>query len=100
VSNFSKSEILKYVGIEEEKIKVIYNGVDHNLFKIYSRSELEEFKNKLNLPERFLLYVGNVKPHKNLRRLILALEGLIKRDEDLYLVIVGKKKAFSREISF
>jgi len=94
VSNFSKSEIIKYLDIEEKKIKVIYNGVNHRLFKIYSKNELEEFKRNLNLPERFLLYVGNVKPHKNLRSLIFAFESLMEKEKDLYLIIVGRKEGF------
>lgn len=94
VSQFSKSEILRYIKINPDKIKVVYNGVNLNFFKKYSQEVLEKFKREIHLPQRFLLYVGNVKPHKNLRRLIIAFKEVSKIDESIYLVIVGKKEGF------
>jgi len=93
VSNFSKSEIIKYTKVNPEKIEVIYNGVDNNRFKILDRKVLEPFRSKY--PENFILYVGNVKPHKNLKNLLKAFSIIQKKNyKDYYLVIVGKKEGF------
>ncbi len=94
VSNFSKEEIIKYTNADPQKIKVIHNGVDTNIFKIYEKEILEKFKIKHNLPDKFILYVGNVKPHKNLKNAIKAFEILSRDYKDFYLVIVGKKEGF------
>ncbi|HOJ93271.1 MAG TPA: glycosyltransferase family 1 protein [Dictyoglomaceae bacterium] len=94
VSNFSKSEIIKYTGIEERKIRVIYNGVDTSIFKRYEKEELEKVKEKYNLPAMFILFVGNVKPHKNLRMGLRAFELVLKNIDNLFFVIVGKKEGF------
>ncbi|MGB9787593.1 MAG: glycosyltransferase family 4 protein [Dictyoglomus turgidum] len=94
VSNFSKSEIIKYTGVKEEKIKVIYNGVDRERFRVYEKEELEKIKSEYKLPNRFLLFVGNVKPHKNLRRLLKAFKIIAGDFKDLFLVITGKKEGF------
>lgn len=86
VSQFTENELIKYVHAGSNKISVIYNGVDpfwqepmDCLHAIYKKP--------------YLLYVGNVKPHKNLRRLIQAFQEIADRiPQDL--VIVGKKDGF------
>lgn len=95
VSNFSKSEIIKYTQIKEDKIKVIYNGVDKEKFKVYDKKDLERVKSKYKLPDRFILFVGNIKPHKNLKGLLKAFKVVVEElDENLFLVITGKKEGF------
>jgi len=89
VSKFSADEIKKYTKTSK-KIEVIYNAVDFNKFKVINdKSRLNSVKAKYKLPEDFLLFVGNVKPHKNLKNLLLAIT-----DIDVNLVIVGKKDGF------
>lgn len=85
VSNFTASELEKYVGIDQNSIKVIYNGIDKEWFNV----KME--KSVYNKP--YLLYVGNVKPHKNLINLVKAFS-LIKDKVPHNLIIVGKKTGF------
>ncbi len=47
------------------KIRVVYPGVDLRVFKPRSSIEVEAFKKEKLLPEKFVLYVGALKPHKN-----------------------------------
>lgn len=90
VSQFSKLEIIKYLGANSEKIHVVYCGVNANFF-----SELEHKSSSLNLPLKYLLFVGNVKPHKNLITLLKAYAILDKAFKEEYkLVILGKKNGF------
>lgn len=90
VSQFSKLEIIKYLGANIEKIHVVYGGVNVNFF-----SELEHKSSSLNLPLKYLLFVGNVKPHKNLITLLKAYAPLDKAFKEEYkLVILGKKDGF------
>ncbi|QWR76577.1 glycosyltransferase family 4 protein [Candidatus Magnetomonas plexicatena] len=93
VSEFSKSEIVKYTKQPPSKIVTIRNGVDREMFKpCVDKSALKKLRERLNLPEKFILYVGNVKPHKNLMRLLKAFEMLLSEPDfkDLRLVIVGQ----------
>lgn len=84
-SKFSCNEIKKLTN--KKNIEIVYNAVDLNLFRIINeKSRLNLVKEKYNLPNKFLLFVGNVKPHKNLKRLLLAIS-----DTDIDIVIVGKK---------
>lgn len=91
VSEFSKDELIRHAGCKSSKIQVIYNGVnqencDQN--SIYVR-------NKYKLPDAYILFVGNVKPHKNLKTLLRSYL-LLKEDiqAKYKVVIVGKRDGF------
>ncbi|BDU91054.1 glycosyltransferase family 4 protein [Clostridium perfringens] len=85
VSNFSKKEILKWLKCKDEKIIVTYNGIDEKFRRINDLNLLNLIKEKYNLPEKFVLYIGNQKPHKNLETLIKAMVNVNSK-----LVINGK----------
>ncbi len=90
-SDFSKEEILKYLpSISNEKITRIYLGVDKNQF--IQEENILSVNEKYNLPTKYILFVGNAKPHKNLEVLIKAFNNL--KDKDVGLVIVGESKGF------
>ncbi|WP_199269779.1 glycosyltransferase family 4 protein [Mucilaginibacter lacusdianchii] len=92
VSEFSKSEIIKYTNVSQNKIRVIYNGV-HSLTA--GNVDISTLYNKYRIPEKYILFVGNVKPHKNLKALLAAylkLNDFFK--SSFKIVIVGKKEGF------
>ncbi len=72
VSEFSKGEIIRYLGLESEKIKVAYNGVAQYFKPITDTETLSYVKDIYQLPDRFILCVSNSKPHKNIHQLIRA----------------------------
>jgi len=95
VSEFSKSEIMKYLKVPEAKIKVMYPGVDLELFHNgYAEEAIERAKAKYQISGEYILYLGTIEPRKNLQRLIEAYELLVrsKKAEDLpKLVLAGGK---------
>src|SRR3989339_740954 len=92
VSNFSKSEILKYFNVPEEKIHVIYNGVDP-MFRPLPREESQQVLDKHRFPNEYLLFIGNVKPHKNILGLITSYKIALEQNPSLPpLVILGQYK--------
>lgn len=96
VSKFSKDEIIKYTGCKSDKIEVIYNGINTNNSTINNETEHELILKNPLLNEQYIIFVGNVKPHKNLKLLVEAFAQLKKNQSntDLKLVIVGKKEGF------
>ena len=95
VSEFSKTEIQRYLRVPAERISVIPNGVDHALFRPpRDKSQPRRVREKYSLPPRYLLYVGNVKPHKNLITLVDAFASLPEALTDRHLVIVGQREGF------
>ena len=88
ISETSKKDIVRFLGIPQEKIHVIYLA-PKEVFKPFSDQKLlSKIKSKYSLPERFVLYVGDVDYSKNLLSLCKACK-LSK----IPLVIVGKQAA-------
>ena len=90
VSDASKRDILHLFNIPPEKIVVVYNAIDAHFSVTPPPDAVARVRERYQLDHRFLLYVGNIKPHKNLVRLIEALSELRTGDlEDLKLLIIG-----------
>jgi len=94
VSNFIKKEIMTKLNFDSHKISVIYNGVDHTVFKPINKDNY-----KLILPEKFILFVGSLEPRKNLISLLKAYNKLDKNLKKEYkLLLVGDKGWENKEI--
>lgn len=91
VSEFSKSEIIKYYGYDANKIFVAHPSVDRRHFYKRSAEEVHKVKAKYDIfSDNYILSVGNIEPRKNYGRLIEAYTKLSKSITDKYpLVIVG-----------
>jgi len=90
VSEASKRDILKYFHVPERKIDVIYNGIDERFGEIPSPDEVLRVRERYQLNNPFVLYAGNIKPHKNLERLIEAFHLLRRNGHDtVKLLIIG-----------
>jgi glycosyltransferase involved in cell wall biosynthesis len=72
VSEASKRDILHYFNIPDEKVTVIHNGLDERYRVPPPDAEIYRVRERFQLDEKFVLYAGNVKPHKNVERLIEA----------------------------
>lgn len=96
VSKFSKSEIIRYMGISENKIKVMYPGVDLKLFhNRYPKEAIENTARKYGIEEKYILYLGTIEPRKNIQRLIEAYELLLeKKGEDVPLLVLAGGKGW------
>ncbi len=65
VSEYEKKKIAIRLKLPEDKIRVVYNGINPQFKKIDDGDVLDAFRNKYQLPERFLLHFGNTAPKKN-----------------------------------
>jgi glycosyltransferase involved in cell wall biosynthesis len=88
VSEYSKSEIIKYVGYPEDQITVIPNAVDHNNYCV--RRDREVIK-KLGIldTQKIILYVGSEQPRKNIPFLLKAISELKKKLPEIILLKIG-----------
>ncbi len=83
VSEFSKSEIIKFINIRKDKIEVVYNAVP-SVF--YQKNKDNPFH---NIHEKYILAVSSLDPRKNFEKLIKAFNKL--NDPSIRLFIVGGK---------
>ncbi len=93
VSQNTKRDIVDLLKFPEDKIKVIYSGVS-DVYRPIDKGdpELEKVKIKYNLSDKFILYLGNIEPRKNLPSLIRAYNQFRQAYPDLadyQLVITG-----------
>lgn len=89
-TNQGVDDLSKYLHLKKNKFVAIHEGV-HNRFKILDEFEKKRIKEKYNLPNKFILYVGGLSPLKNFRRLAQAFD-LIAGKYDHYLVLTGFKR--------
>jgi len=91
VSNFSKTEIEKIYKIDPDKITIAYNGVDEPL-KIDEKKQKEILKSYDLRSKSYYLYLGTLKPNKNIPFLIRSFAQFLKTtNQETKLVIAGKK---------
>jgi glycosyltransferase involved in cell wall biosynthesis len=89
VSEYSKGRICECLGVKPEKISVVYNGVGSE-FRIAEQSSAPAMGEKISrIDGPYLLYVGNLKDHKNVGGLLRAFALLRGRNVDLKLVMIG-----------
>jgi glycosyltransferase involved in cell wall biosynthesis len=90
VSEASKRDILRFFDVAPEKVAVIYNAIDERFLAPPDEQRTEAIRQRYQLDHPFLLYVGNIKPHKNLERLIEAF-GRVRAGgvSELRLIIIG-----------
>ena len=90
VSQASKEDILHFLGVPDSKVEVIYNAIDERIATPPSQDEITRVCQRFQLTSPYVLYTGNIKPHKNVDRLIEAYSILRRRGfEQLKLVIIG-----------
>jgi len=91
ISECLKQDIIKYLKVSEEKIRVVYNGKDER-FKPLDQKEIAELKRKYSLDFSFILYVGILQSRKNVSNIIKAYYKLKKEGTNHKLVIAGRGK--------
>lgn len=89
VSEASKRDIIHFLHTPADKIEVVYNGFDERLTSPSADDEAR-VRDRFQLDAPFVLYAGNIKPHKNVDRLIEAFAQLRSRGMDnVKLLIIG-----------
>jgi glycosyltransferase involved in cell wall biosynthesis len=91
VSEASKRDILKYFHIPKDKVDVIYNAIDERFGETPDHDEVARVRERYQLNDPFVLYAGNIKPHKNIERVIESFH-LLRRGpgmEQVKLLIIG-----------
>ncbi len=90
VSESTRRDAMKILKISPEKIHAIPLGINTEFHRIHDTQVLEDCRQKYDLPETFILYVGLVEPRKNLPLLLEAYHDLSAQTQSPPLVIVGR----------
>lgn len=91
VSENTKKDIIKIQGESvAPKIEVVYEGVTDEFIKNYDKTKITDVRSRYSLSEKILLYVGSVKPHKNIKALLEVFKKLKSWGVPHQLVIAGR----------
>jgi glycosyltransferase involved in cell wall biosynthesis len=90
VSESTRADSIRLLGIPGEKIIATPLGVDPAFRPIRDLESLDVVRQRYNLPDRFILYVGLVEPRKNLSGLIRAYRSALEGGIAHRLVVVGR----------
>lgn len=90
ISEFTKSDLLKFYSIPERKIEVVYNGLNH--LKLNNDFKTNSDYNRIVGDSPFFLTVGASYPHKNVENLFHAIK--LFNNNEIKFFIIGKKNDY------
>jgi glycosyltransferase involved in cell wall biosynthesis len=97
ISEQTKSDIIEFYKIDEEKIRVCYQSCDPRFYQAVNNEEKERIRRKYELPERYFLSVGSIIERKNLLQVCKAIK-LLEQKLDIPLLVIGSGGAYKRKV--
>ncbi len=90
ISEFTKRELTELLHIPPERVRVVPCAYDARLHRVTDPAALAALRQRYALPERYILFVGNANPRKNLARMLAAFDRLAQTTAlPHHLVIAG-----------
>jgi len=96
VSECTKRDIMELGGVEEGRIKVVYQDCGTLFKRRATADELREAREIYRLPERYILQVGTIEERKNALLTATALSFL---PDDIHLVLVGRPTKYAQKLT-
>jgi glycosyltransferase involved in cell wall biosynthesis len=99
VSQYSKQDLIKRYHVENEKIDVIYNGVNESYLPL-TKEKILSVRENLTNGTPYYIYIGALRPRKNLKTLFGAFDAYRKENPNATekLVIVGNCRWYGKEM--
>ena len=92
-SKYVKSDIIKYLGVNENKISIITSPPPQKFLEIKNINEnFANVKKKYGLPDNYIFYPAQFWIHKNHLKLLEAFKIIEKKIDNFYLVLTGAKQ--------
>ena len=73
VSEQTKQDIIRFLGVDESLIRVVYQGCHRQFYSRVSEESLQNARQQFALPTDYLLYVGTIEERKNLLKIVEAI---------------------------
>ncbi len=88
-SKFSRDDIVRRLGVDRNKIKVVYPGISPDFQRVNDAAELENIRRKYQIEHEYVVYTGIYKPRKNHAALLRAFQRFLLSERHASLVLVG-----------
>ena len=93
VSEYSKRQIVEHLGADPAKVVVTYSGVPPHIFPEPREESRRRTNQRFGFEGNYLLFVGNLKPNKNLSGLLKGFSILLQRRKlPLHLLVIGNDR--------
>jgi glycosyltransferase involved in cell wall biosynthesis len=90
VSESTRSDVARIWDIPEDRIKVVYEGVDQSAGRVEDALEIEEVTGKHGIRRPYFLFTGGFDPRKNVGNMLLAFKRfLLLTGKDYQFVLCG-----------
>ncbi len=94
VSNAMKKQIMEFAKIPQEKISVVWNGVDEKKYDIKNIrvSDIQKLRKFYNIAgdELFILFIGRLTEVKGVTKLVESMPDVLKENKKAKLVLLGE----------
>src|SRR5690606_8656211 len=91
VSEYSKSDILKYYNVPKDKIKVVYQAAEKDFHPMsLSEDEKTELKTMFGSPKHIIMYLGMIENRKNIAGILKIADQVIGKDKEIKFLLIGK----------
>jgi glycosyltransferase involved in cell wall biosynthesis len=81
VSKYEKQRILDHFNLTSEQVITVHNGVGDLFEKVDDLSKLNAIKEKYNLPDNYIFFLGNTDPKKNVEGVMRTLSLMRKKNK-------------------
>jgi len=98
VSNATRDDLVNRLGINPEKITVIYHGINPVFERITDPHEINRIRFKYKVPWDFFLVVGSFEPRKNIAAVIEAFAQIQDQKKSLRLLLVGRENEYQKQM--
>jgi len=98
VSEFTKSQLKELLDISDDKIDVVYEGVNPMFYPRDQKQSADVLRNKYNIDEQFVVCVSDFYPRKNHLFLLESFAAARKKGLNYKLILVGKKNDYFNKI--
>ena len=95
VSEQTKSDIVTFFNIPDEKVDVVYQGCNSIFQSTATEEEKLTIRDEYQLPTRYLLQVGTIEERKNL---LLSVKALKAIPDEIKLVVIGRETDYATEV--
>jgi glycosyltransferase involved in cell wall biosynthesis len=101
ISEFSRQEIMKYMNLPEDRVKVVPCGVDLERFRPdYNIEAIGTAKERSGIHQDYILYLGTLEPRKNLVYLVESYAKLCMEEPDAPVLVLAGKKGWQYDLIF
>lgn len=97
-SKFSRDDIVRCLGVDREKVKVVYPGICPDFQQISDNVQLENIRTKYRIEDDYIVYAGIYKPRKNHAALLRAFRTFLSNERHATLVLVGPLNEGEQEL--